>query len=319
MTQGRGAAAQDYRAPLFLAWQITNRCRGRCLHCCEESGPDKGWPDEMNREQSLSLARQIAEMGVPYVAFGGGEPMGSPWIWEVYEILTRGQVEIKIETDGLLIGEAEADRLKDLNVACVQISLDGAKAETHDALRPGGSFKGALESFKRLAKRGLAPEWVFIPTRTNVREIADAYALAADAGARTFVTGPLMRLGRAARAWDSLAASEEEWREAEESLRARAAVTRGGPKLSIYPWGIQQEMVSRLESPQAMILVVPNGRAKLLNALPFAAADLKTKTLAEGWKAVVRAWKNPKVKDFIARAQTDASLLLHANECWDVA
>jgi len=50
-----------------------------------------------------------------------------------------------------------------------------------------------------------------------------------------------------------------------------------------------------------------------------AAADLKTQSLAEGWKAAVEAWKNPKVKDFIARAQTDPALLLHANECWDVS
>ncbi len=318
MTQGRGAAAQDYRAPLFLAWQITNRCRGQCLHCCEESGPAQAWADEMSREQSLSLARQIADIKIPYVAFGGGEPMGSPWIWEIFEILKGGQVEIKIETDGLLIGESEADRLKDLDVACVQISLDGATAKTHDALRPGGSFAQAVESFKRLARRNLAPEWVFIPTRANLREIPDAYAMAAALGARTFVTGPLMRLGRAARAWDSLAPSEQDWRQAEEALRARATAARNGPRLSIYPWGIQQEMLSRLQSPQAMILVVPNGRAKLLNALPFAAADLKAQSLAESWQAAVKAWENPAVKDFIARAQSDPALLLHANECWDL-
>ncbi|MHB2026763.1 MAG: radical SAM protein [Elusimicrobiota bacterium] len=318
MTQGRGAAAGDYRAPLFLAWQITNRCRGRCLHCCEESGPDKAWPDEMSKAESLSLSRQIAEMGIPYVAFGGGEPMSSPWIWDVFDILSNGRVEIKIETDGLLIGAAEADRLKDLGVACVQISIDGAKAATHEALRPGGSFDGAVQSFKLLERRGLSPEFVFVPTKINIGEIADAYELASDLGARTFVTGPLMRLGRAAGNWERLAPLETEWRRAADIVRNRAESKRGGPRLALYPWDIRQEMLSRLESPQAMILVVPNGRAKILNALPFSVADLKTRRLAQAWPDVVHAWKNEKVSDFIRRAQSDPSLLSHANECWDI-
>ena len=38
-------------------------------------------------------------------------------------------------------------------------------------------------------------------------------------------------------------------------------------------------METRLESPQAMLLVVPNGKVKLLNALPFAPADLRRQTL----------------------------------------
>ena len=74
----------DYRAPLFLAWQLTNRCTSRCLHCCEESGPEKRWKDEMSREQALGLAREIVELGIPYVAFGGGEPLGVPHVWEVF-------------------------------------------------------------------------------------------------------------------------------------------------------------------------------------------------------------------------------------------
>ena len=96
------------------------------------------------------------------------------------------------------------------------------------------------------------------------------------------------------------------------------AATLKGPKLAVYPWGIQQEMVTRAESPQSMVLVVPNGRAKLLNALPFAVADLKTESLASAWPKVGAAWKSQVVQDFVRRAQTETDLLKHANECWDV-
>lgn len=307
----------DYHAPLFLAWQLTNNCTGRCLHCCEESGKDFVWKDEMNREQALSLARQIVQNGIAYVAFGGGEPMSSPWVWEIYEILTKGGVEIKIETNGLDLDDAACDRLKAMNIACVQISIDGATAAVHEKLRPGSGYKPAWDALERLARRGLEPELVFIPTKINVGDAVAVYEQAAKAGVRTFVTGPMMRLGRAAHAWDSLACSDEDWAEAVMGLKAAAAALKG-PRLAVYPWGIQQEMKTRAESPQSMVLVVPNGRAKLLNALPFAVADLKTETLASAWPKVGAAWKSKEVQDFVRRAQTETDLLKHANECWDL-
>ncbi len=314
----RGASVGDYGAPLFLAWQLSNRCTGRCLHCCEESGPDKAWPDEMNREQALSLTRQIVSNGIAYVAFGGGEPMGSPWAIEIFEMLTKGGVEIKIETNGLDLDDAACDKLKDLKIACVQISIDGATGDVHERLRPGSGYAPAWAAIDRLVKRGLEPELVFIPTKINVNDAVAVYEQAAKRGVRTFVTGPMMRLGRAAHAWDSLAATDEQWKEAVMNLKIAAAALKG-PKLAIYPWGIQQEMVTRAESPQSMVLVVPNGRAKLLNALPFAVADLKTESLASAWPKVGAAWKSKEVQDFVRRAQTETDLLKHANECWDIA
>jgi MoaA/NifB/PqqE/SkfB family radical SAM enzyme len=168
-----------------------------------------------------------------------------------------------------------------------------------------------------LAKRGLEPELVFIPTRINVQDAVAIYEQATKAGVRTFVTGPMMRLGRAAHAWDVLACSDADWAEAVMSLKAAAAALKG-PRLAVYPWGIQQEMKTRAESPQSMVLVVPNGRAKLLNALPFAVADLKTESLASAWPKVGAAWKSKEVQDFVRRAQTETDLLKHANECWDL-
>ncbi|MFH1725786.1 MAG: radical SAM protein [Elusimicrobiota bacterium] len=316
MKTERGASVDDYRAPLFLAWQLTNRCRAHCVHCCEESGPDNAWPDELTREECLRLAGDIVACGVPCVAFGGGEPLGVPHVWGVFEVLTRGGVELKIETDGLRIDDEKAGWLAERGVRRVQISVDGAAAETHEKVRPGGDFRGAVAALSRLAERGMPPELVFVPNRHNLSEIADVYDIAARTGCESFVTGPMMRLGRAARRWDDLAPSEEEWRRAAQALKERAE-KRGEPvRLSIYPWDILTEMRTRLDSPQAMVLVVPDGKVKLLNALPFAPADLRKLSLPEAWEAYKRAWRSDEVRDFITAARADKSLLLHANETW---
>ena len=90
----------------------------------------------------------------------------------------------------------------------------------------------------------------------------------------------------------------------------------GGIALSIYPWDIVTEMERRLENPQAMLLIVPNGKIKLLNALPFAPADLRRESLAEAWQAYRNAWRSTEVREFVASCRTDPRLLRHANETW---
>ncbi|QJR15610.1 radical SAM protein [Usitatibacter palustris] len=313
-----GRAVESYRAPLFIAWQLTNRCSARCITCCEESGPDKAWRDELSRDEALRLAGAIVEAGIPYAAFGGGEPLGVPHAYDIFEVLTRGGVSLKLETDGSRIDEAGADRIAALRIQCIQISVDGATAATHERVRPGSSFAAAVGAIERLARRGMKSQFVFAPTRFNLHEIVAAYDLAGELGCEAFVTGPLMRLGRAALSWETVSPDPAAWTAAVEALRARALETRSTVELSIYPWDILQEVRTRLDSPQAMLLVVPNGKVKLLNALPFAPADLRHDSIEQAWDAYRAAWKSAEVRDFIGRCATEPALLRHANETWPV-
>ena len=311
-----GRSVDEYRAPLFVAWQLTNRCRGRCITCCEESGPDRAWGDELGRDEALDLARRIVDAGVPYVAFGGGEPLGVPHCWDIFEILASSGVSIKLETDGNLIDDHAADRLAELAVDCVQISVDGATAASHDRLRPGSTYAGATAAIERLVTRNLAPQWVFVPTRSNLHEIGAAYDLAATKGCSAFVTGPLMRLGRAARNWDAIACDDAAWQRAVDELHQRARANPTPMALSIYPWDIVDELERRVDHPQAMLLIVPNGKVKLLNALPFAPADLRHDSIDDAWNAYRSAWRAPAVREFVARCRAQPALLRHANETW---
>src|SRR5205085_12367826 len=144
-----GRTVDDYAAPLFLAWQLTNRCSARCLACCEESGPDKTWRDELSRDEALDLADAIVELGIPFVAYGGGERLCVAHCWDVFERLAAGGVALKLETDGSRIDTNAADRIAALAVDCVQISVDGANANTHQRVRPGSSFAAATGAIER--------------------------------------------------------------------------------------------------------------------------------------------------------------------------
>ncbi|MDD2876926.1 MAG: radical SAM protein [Acidiphilium sp.] len=314
-----GRSLDNYASPLFLAWQLTNGCDAGCLACCEESGVGHAWRDELTRDQALEVTRQIIEAGIPYVAFGGGEPLSVAHCWEVFAMLAEAGIAIKLETNGSLIDEATAARISELGIDCVQISVDGATAATHERMRPGARFTDAIGAIDHLVARGIAPQFVFVPTRLNIHDLVPAFDLAVARGCSAFVTGPLMRLGRAAANWDQLVCDNTTWQTAVTALRQHATAINTPIILSIYPWDIVTELQTRLDSPQAMLLVVPNGKVKLLNVLPFAPADLKHDGLAAAWHAYRQAWRTPTVRDFILRCQTQPNLLRHANETWPLA
>ena len=312
-------SVEEYRAPLFLAWQLTNRCRARCIACCEESGPDSAWRDELSADEARRIAGDIVSAGIPYVAFGGGEPLGVKHAWDLFEILAAGGVSLKLETDGTFIDDAAATRLAELGADCIQISVDGPDADTHERARPGGDFRAAVGAIERLVSRGRRPQLVFVPTRFNIEAIAETYALAATLGCESFVTGPLMRLGRAALDWHGIAPSAAQWERALAALSDRADALGNPLPLSIYPWDILAEIEKRLASPQAMLLVVPNGKVKLLNALPFAPADLRRDSIETAWDAYRAAWRSDAVRDFVQRCSAQPALLRHANETWELS
>lgn len=242
--------------------------------------------------------------------------MGAAHAFELLETLSAAGVALKLETDGRHIDDAAAERLAALSVQCIQISVDGATAATHERVRPGSSFTATLAVIERLAARGLPPQMVFAPNRLNLHEAVAAFELAVSLGCQAFVTGPLMRLGRAAAAWERLACGEADWERTARLLRQRARELAPTTALAIYPWDILTEMERRRECPQAMLLVVPNGQVKLLNALPFAVADLRRESLSHAWQAYRAAWRSPQVSRFIAACRADPTLLRHANETW---
>src|SRR4051812_35421634 len=136
-----GRAVDEYRAPLFLAWQLTNRCSARCIACCEESGPDRAWRDELGRDEALDLARRILESGIPYVAFGGGEPLGAPHCWELFERLAAGGGALQIETHRSRIDGRAPERPAGAGGGCGENPGGGAPPGAPRRGRPGGGLR----------------------------------------------------------------------------------------------------------------------------------------------------------------------------------
>jgi len=303
---------KDLKSPLFIAWQINSECNLGCLHCCEEAG--HSMPDEMKKKEIFNFLNQIVELKIPYVALSGGEPLLHPYFFEICEFLRKNNTSLKVETNGEFIDEEIAKRIARLKFRSVQISLDGATASTHERLRLKGDWNKAISACQLLIKEKVNTEIVFVPTKFNIQEVGNLIDLAFSLGVYGVYTGKIMRIGRAAKNWEILCPSEEEYEVFFKTLNEKVAQYNGKMKVYYYPYDVIEELKYRLKSPAASILVLPNGKVKLIGPLPFICGDLKKQSLTCVWESYKEAWDNPKVIEFAKRIIFEPKLLAESNK-----
>jgi radical SAM protein with 4Fe4S-binding SPASM domain len=143
-------------------------------------------------------------LGGEGVRITGGEPLSHPgWLDLLRFACETGFRTVAIQTNAILIRDEHVAALKDLKCPglSLQISLDGACAQTHDMVRGKDAFKKALEGIHRLTDGGLAPRIAifFTEMRHNLEEIPALLELADSLGIGSVATGSLVLCGRAAK------------------------------------------------------------------------------------------------------------------------
>jgi len=299
------AVSAELSAPLYIAWQVTNECNLACLHCIEESGPGKAFSDELNRDEIFAVLQQFVDRGVPYLSFSGGEPMLHPLFFEMAEFVGRNGASLKVETNGHYLTPENCARLKQAGVKAVQVSLDGASAASFSAMRIRGDFDRTLAGLRTLHAAGVPIEINFSPTGFNAHEIGAAVDLAFTLGAESFYSGRTMYTGNAVKTWHKLTPSEAQYADFFAVLRQKEEEYRGRMRVHFHEMGLLDELRYRLHHPAALLIVLPNGLVKLINALPFVCGDLRRQSLSEIWANFQRAWQDPKVAAFVDRLAHD--------------
>ena len=311
------AKIDQLRAPLLVTWQLTRNCDLACVHCCTDSAPGKRLPGELDAGEAMNLAREIIDHHVPYVMLCGGEPLVVPHFLDVAEALGAAGVQLKVETNGQQFDARIAERLARLPVRSVQISLDADSEEIYRRQRPGGSLAKAHAACEAVRAVNLPLEITFAPTRLNIDEIEAVIDRARTFGAFRFNTGQLMRIGTAARLWNKLEPSDEQYRRMLDVLRRQAKAIEDSMELCYLPFSIEDGLQRNFQEPPATMLVLPDGRVKVAAALPHLCADLRRQTLAQAWEAYRGAWRDSEVLAEVRHAIADASLHSRANK-WQV-
>ncbi|MBI4712838.1 MAG: radical SAM protein [Planctomycetes bacterium] len=307
----KGNIFSDYTAPLFIAWQLNAECNLECLHCCEEAGHQM--PNELTHDEIMDFCQQIVRAQIPYVAISGGEPLLHPDFFTLSEFLRRNKVSIKVETNGTFIDHEVARRFGQLGFRSVQVSVDGATPQSFEKLRRKGNWQRTIDACKYLVAAGVNTEIVFVPTKFNIHETGDVIDLAYRLGIYGFYTGKTMQIGRAAQNWDILCPSDTEYEQFFKVLSQKQAQYDGKMKVYYYPDDVIEELKYRLEYPSTSLLVIPDGKVKLIGPLPFICGDLRKHRLAEIWERYQKAWQLTHVRAFTQKVINDSRLLAESN------
>jgi len=234
-------------------------------------------------------------------------------LFEICEFIRKHNISLKIETNGEFIDAEIAQKIAHLKFRSVQVSLDGATPGTHQRLRLAGDWNKAINACRLLIEKAVNTEVVFVPTRFNIQEISGVIDLAYSLGVYGVYTGKIMRIGRAAKNWEILCPSDEEYERFFAVLKDKISTYDGRMKIYYYPYDVVEELKYRLDYPAASLLVLPNGRVKLIGPLPFVCGDLKRQSLSQIWENYKQAWRQPQVVEFAKRVIREPKLVSEAN------
>jgi SynChlorMet cassette radical SAM/SPASM protein ScmF len=213
-TVSRGEPHTPALTDLYL--YLTGECNLRCSHCWISpsfSRADAPRSDSFVRREDLERTiRDAHGLGLQRVKLTGGEPLLYPELPGLLVFLAAENLQVGIETNGVLLDEERVGWLAGSSVANLSVSLDAAEPGLHDRIRGvRGSFYLALGGLQRLAAADLPFEIIMTLQRGNLDQVPGLVALCEERGAHTLKINPLQPCGRARAAFargDNLAPDE---------------------------------------------------------------------------------------------------------------
>jgi radical SAM protein len=145
------------RDPVVVFWEVTQACALACVHCRAEAQP-KRHPLELSDEESMQVLEDLTGFDhSPIVVLSGGDPFMHP---NLFNMVERG-VELGLTMSvapaaTALLTRQRLQKLVDLGVSRISLSLDGSTAEAHDAFRRvDGSFDRTMQGMALAREVGL--------------------------------------------------------------------------------------------------------------------------------------------------------------------
>ncbi len=175
-----GAKALKMGIPLSVQVDVTYRCNERCVHCYLDHN-DHG---EMTTAEIKDLLDQLAAAGVFFLVFSGGEVFLRRDFFQLLEYARSLQFSVKVKTNAVMIRENEADRLAELGLDGVQISVYSHRPEVHDGItKLPGSLQRTLAGARLLRERGVKVIFANVLMRQNAFDYEGVRSVALEMGA----------------------------------------------------------------------------------------------------------------------------------------
>jgi radical SAM protein with 4Fe4S-binding SPASM domain len=170
--------------PLYIDWCLTNSCNLNCEHCV---GMEIG---QMNTEQIMRVAEEVAALKPKWVILEGGEPLLSEEIYGVGGYLRDRGIDSYIITAGNAFTEEKLARLTKFSPKML-FSIDGTDAATYEEIKRGASFDTALQWAARCADVGIFCGVMVVLSKKNVGQLREFIRLTERLGGERIFFLPL--------------------------------------------------------------------------------------------------------------------------------
>ena len=255
-------------APICLTWELTYACNLQCVHCLSSSG--RRDPRELTTEECEAVIDELQRMQVFYINIGGGEPTIRKDFWHLVRYAVDHGVGVKFSTNGSGIDAEVAEQLAESDYVDVQISIDGADAETNDHVRGAGSFATAVRAMEHLQAAGFEGFKIsVVMTRHNIPQVDEFKAMADHYGAQLRLTR-FRPSGRGADSWEALHPSDQQQRELYHWLMDHPDVLTGDSFFHLSALGEALPGLNLCGAGRVVCLIDPVGD---LYACPFVLHD----------------------------------------------
>jgi radical SAM protein with 4Fe4S-binding SPASM domain len=195
-------------APFLVVWDFTHKCNLSCKHCYSDSGATR--EAELSTKEAIAVVDQLADAGVTALAFSGGEPLTREDFFEVATHAVNRELYVSVATNGTLLTREMARKLKQTKIHYVEISIDGATAQTHDAFRGvPGAFDKAVTGLRNCVAEDLCACIATTATKSNLEEMPAIVDLAEEIGAERFTYFNFIPTGRGKEHFDQDLTPEE--------------------------------------------------------------------------------------------------------------
>jgi radical SAM protein with 4Fe4S-binding SPASM domain len=166
-----------------INWNVTRACNLRCKHCYYDAATPLD--DELSTEQAFALLDDIAATfgDNVRVTLGGGEPLMRKDLFEIIEYGKERGVSLVLASNGVLLTEDVARRLKAAGINEVIIAIDGTQ-QTHDSIRGNGVFEKTVRGARACKSAGMSVVIDPCIMEQNEHETAEILDIAEELGAR---------------------------------------------------------------------------------------------------------------------------------------
>lgn len=172
---------------LSLAIEATRHCNFRCIHCFR-ADIDKA--SEIPFETVQKILEGAKRYHRPHIALTGGEATLHSRFVDILELLIRHDFTFHYVTNGWNY-QTTFKRLYHLfgdpHWTSIGVSLDGATAKTHDAIRRKGSFSRVLATIAVAVAHNLKPAVAMAIHRGNRHELERLALLCSKMGVDRFL------------------------------------------------------------------------------------------------------------------------------------